>query len=358
MSIESYHRLAEHLDRLPGGFPPSATGAEIPLLRTLFTPEEAYLATHLTLDRERAATIADRAGLPLAVAEQRLSGMADKGLIFAVRSEDAPTLYQAVPFNVGIYNFQVNNLSAELLKGVNDYWRTQEQEPRAPTIPHLRTIPVHESIELHLEALPYEQVYELVKARDRYAVASCICRKSAKIAGDGCDAPEETCLMFDEWADFYVNGGRGRAIDRAEVMEILTKADDANLVLQPSNSKDAAVICCCCGCCCSILGGVKRHPRPSEAVASAFIAQLDTSLCLGCWTCLDRCQMQALAAHDTHVVLDGDRCIGCGLCVSTCTSGALTLTRKPETEHILPPDTITDTWRIIADAQTGMQKST
>ena len=358
MSTESYHRLAEHLNRLPGGFPPSSTGAEIRLLRTLFTPEEANLATHLTLERETAASVADRAGLPLAVAEQRLSGMADKGLIFAVQPDDAPSRYQAVPFVVGIYEFQVNNLSAELLTALDDYWRTQEQEPRPPTIPQMRTIPVHESIELRLEALPYEHVYELVKAHDRYAVAPCICRKSAKIAGDGCDAPEETCLMFDEWADFYVNGGRGRVIDRAEVMEILAKADDANLVLQPTNSKDAAAICCCCGCCCGILGGLKRHPRPSEAVASAFIAQLDPDMCVACWTCLDRFQMQALARGDTHVIYDADRCIGCGLCVSTCPSGALTLTRKPETDHTVPPDTITDTWRIIADAQAGMRETT
>ncbi len=68
--------------------------------------------------------------------------------------------------------------------------------------------------------------------------------------------------------------------------------------------------------------------------------------------------MGALAKDDTHVVLDADRCIGCGLCVSTCPSGALTLTRKPESDRTLPPDTFTDTWRIIADAQAGMQEVT
>jgi electron transport complex protein RnfB len=61
---ELYQRLAEHLDRLPDGFAPSEIGAEIHLLKRLFTPEEAELAVHLTLDREEAGAIAARAHLP------------------------------------------------------------------------------------------------------------------------------------------------------------------------------------------------------------------------------------------------------------------------------------------------------
>ena len=44
---EEYQRLAEHLDRLPDGFAPGEAGAEIRLLKRLFTPEEAKLAIHL-----------------------------------------------------------------------------------------------------------------------------------------------------------------------------------------------------------------------------------------------------------------------------------------------------------------------
>jgi Na+-translocating ferredoxin:NAD+ oxidoreductase subunit B len=82
MNAEIYRRLAEHLDRLPGGFAPSDTGADLRLLQGLFTPEEAELAIHLTLEREEAQAIAARAGLPIAEAQQRLDEMALKGLIF------------------------------------------------------------------------------------------------------------------------------------------------------------------------------------------------------------------------------------------------------------------------------------
>jgi electron transport complex protein RnfB len=349
-----YRRLAEHLDRLPDGFPPSETGAELPLLKRLFSPEEAELATHLTLDREAAPVIAERAGLSVDEAQQRLDQMARKGLIFAVQSADGPTLYQAVPFVVGIYEFQVNNLSEGLLQDVAEYWRTQEQRPRPQTIRQMRTIPVGQSIEPHLEALLYEQVNELVQAHDRFAVAPCICRREAKMSGAGCDAPEESCLMFGEWADFYVHGGRGRYIDRSEVMELLARADAANLVLQPSNSQDISFICCCCGCCCGVLKGLQRHPRPAEIVASAFMASLEPEACQGCWTCLERCQMQALAAEGDHVALNADRCIGCGLCVTTCPSGALTLVRKPGSVQTQMPADMQATWRTISQAQAAM----
>lgn len=157
--------------------------------------------------------------------------------------------------------------------------------------------------------------------------------------------------MFGDFADYYVRDGRGRAIDQSEVMTILARANEANLVLQPTNSQYVGAICCCCGCCCGVLRGLQHHPKPAEAVASSFIARLDPELCQACWTCLDRCQMQALAEDGDCVGLDTDRCIGCGLCTSTCPSGALTLERKHGNKIAPVPPTLDDAWREIVDAQ-------
>lgn len=346
-----YQKLATHLDRLPGGFAPSDTGADLRLLKRLFTPEEAELATYLTLDQETAEVIAARANLPLVMAEQWLNEMAGKGLIFSVKQKEGPALYQAVPFAIGIYEFQVNRLTEELLEDLDNYWNSIKPRSRPQTIPQMRTIPVGQSVESPLEALPYEQVNELVNAHDRFAVTNCICRSRARKLGVGCDAPLETCLLFGDFADFFVRTGRGRSIDRSEVMAILAKADEANLVLNPTNSRFVAAICCCCGCCCGVLKGLQSHPKPSEAVVSSFIAHLEQEICQGCWTCLERCQMQAITAEGDHVKLNTDRCIGCGLCVSTCPSGALTLIRKPKSAQKDVPVTLYETWRTIARTQ-------
>jgi H+/Na+-translocating ferredoxin:NAD+ oxidoreductase subunit B len=351
MSQESYRKLAEHLDRLPGGFAPSETGGELRLLAALFTPQEAELAVHLTLDRELAGAIAARAGLPAAEVAPRLDEMARKGLIFAEYLEDGTVRFQAVPWVVGIYEFQVDNLTEDLRRAMSERGPSVPRGWRAPITRQMRTIPIGQSLEPHLEALPYEQAETLVRAHDRFAVAPCICRRHATLQGAGCDAPEESCLMFGDWADYYVRNGRGRTIDQAEVFALLAQADAHNLVLQPTQSQRTAAICMCCGCCCGVLGWLKRQPKPAEAASSAFIARFDAALCVGCETCLDRCQMEALRADGDRVALNADRCIGCGLCVSTCPSGALSLQRKPGGEHVqLPPD-LSATWREIAREQ-------
>ena len=351
MKEEIYQKLARHLDRLPGGFSPSRTGADLRLLEKLFRPEEAELAVHLTLDRESADVIAARAGLGPDTAEQRLAEMAQRGLILSCLDEDGTCSYQAAPLVVGIYEWQVSNLNADLLDAFDAYWSTAEERARTETIRQMRTIPVQESIESHLEALTYEQVNEMVQAHTHFAVAPCICRRRARLRGEGCAAPEESCLVFGDWADYYARTGRGRAIDRTEMFALLAQADAANLVLQPSNSRDVSFICCCCGCCCGILRGLKSHPRPADLVANNFIAALVAETCEGCWTCLDRCQMGALAADGEHVALKSERCIGCGLCVTTCPSGALTLTRKPENTRQPVPATLNAAWHIISQAQ-------
>jgi electron transport complex protein RnfB len=299
--------------------------------------------------------LSERAQRPMVETAQRLNEMTEKGLIFSVQSAEGPIHYQAAPWAVGIYEFQVNRMNSEFLQDLDDFYETRKprSQPSKKSIPQMRTIPIMLSIESPLEALPHDQIDELVNAHDRFAVAPCICRREARMRGKGCDAPEEACLMFGDFADFYVWTGRGRMITRSEVFELLAQADKANLVLNPTNSKFVAAICCCCGCCCGILQGLQLEPKPADAAASNFIVTFDPELCTDCHVCMDRCQMQVFTVKDDHVVQNLDRCIGCGLCVSTCASGALTLIQKPvSVQHELPA-TIQETWRTIALDRTG-----
>ena len=351
-----YRKLADHLDRLPGGFAPSETGAEIRLLKGLFTEEEAQLAVHLTLNKETPETIGKRAKISSEIAEKRLEKMSQKGLIFSFQPEKGKILYQAAPWVIGIYEFQVNRLNKEFLKNFDDYYSSRVKRSRPETIPQMRTIPINQSIEMGLDALPYEQVQELVEAHNQFAVAPCICRRHAKMNGRGCDALEESCLIFGEFADYYVRTGKARSIDKAEVWRILEKANEDNLVLNPTNSKLISAICCCCGDCCGILNGLKHNPNPSEAASSSFIASFDQDLCINCGVCLERCQMNALSPGDYGVEFDSNRCIGCGLCTSTCPTNALTLKRKPENKIKEIPDTMYETWYTIAKKQAAINE--
>ena len=345
-----YRRLAEHLDTLPDGYPPSTSGAELRVLDRLFSPPEAELAVHLTLERETAQTIADRAGFSVEEAASRLAEMARKGLILSVEREGEATLYQAVPFVVGIFEFQVNDLTPEFLSDLGEYAATRGTFPRVKSIPQLRTVPIGVSLKSHVEALPYERVGELIRAHDRFAVARCLCRTITGMAGTACDAPVETCLFFGDWADYYVNTGRGRRIELEDVLRLLEQANEASLVLQSSNSKEASVICCCCGCCCGVLTPLKALENPADEVASAYAAAYDESTCIGCHKCVSRCQMDAISQDGDLIVLAKNRCIGCGLCVATCPSGALRLVRREGADEAPPPDDVDAMWKVMQQA--------
>jgi Na+-translocating ferredoxin:NAD+ oxidoreductase subunit B len=61
MTDEVYQILAEHLDTLPQRFPTNTdTGLELKVLRHIFSPEEAEMATHLKPMPESVSDIAER----------------------------------------------------------------------------------------------------------------------------------------------------------------------------------------------------------------------------------------------------------------------------------------------------------
>ena len=351
MPTDVYQRLAQHLDNLPAGFPATESGVEQRILRRLFTPEDAELALSLTPFAEEADAIAARAGITPEEAARRLEEMEKKGLIFGVHAPGRAPRYAASQFVVGIWEYQVQRLDAEFARDAHEYLTAILEPALWQKAPQLRTVPVGEAVDAELAVLPYESAEELVRARKRFAVAPCICRKEKHLLGEGCDKPLETCLSFDSAADFYQRNGLGRYITQEEALNILKQAEQAGLVLQPGNSKDIRFLCTCCGCCCGVLTNLKRYPKPGTLVSSAFVAAVDPDLCQGCGTCTERCQMEAVTVPGDTVVLDVDRCIGCGLCVSTCPSGALTLQRKPEAAQPHVPENILETSMQLAQAR-------
>lgn len=338
--MDIYKKLAKHLDDLPGGYPSTPSGVELRILKRLFTPQQAELALHLSVLPEEARVIALRAGIEVESARARLHEMAQAGLIMDQQVESKPAKYQAAHFVIGIWEFHVNSLDPELIRDVNEYIPYLFDHSWAK-MPQLRTIPVSASIDATARVLPHEQAEKLLDQHDTFLVAPCICRREHRMSGQGCDKPEESCLLFGDAALFYHRNGLGRLIDREEMRELIRGADAAGLVLQPSNAKNISNICCCCGCCCQILKNLKRYPKPAELVSAPFTVRLDPSLCVACGVCEDRCQMDALSLGEDTAELDADRCIGCGLCVSTCPSDALSLVRKPASKQSKVPGSFT-----------------
>ncbi len=340
MTEPLFRQLARHLDNLPSGYPPTESGVELKILRRLFTPEEAELTLQLTIIAEPARVVARRAGISVDEAARRLEEMARKGLILKTGGNGAPARYMALQFVVGIWENQVNRLDEELIRDMNDYIPTLFNADEWRRAPQMRTIPVGRSLGAVHSVMDYERAEAIVRDQKSISVRNCICRQEHEMVGKGCGKPMESCLAFGEGVRLSREMGVGRAIDREEALDILRRADEAGLVLQPSNSRNPMWICACCGCCCQVLKAFKRHPHPAEIVAAPFSAVVDAGACQGCGVCMDRCQMAALRVAGDVVLLDESRCIGCGLCVSTCPVDAIELRRKPESEQPRVPRTI------------------
>jgi len=339
-----YQRLARFLDRLPAGFPPAPGGAELKILRKLFTPEEAGLFMHLSLLGESARVVAFRAHLPQAQVASMLEKMAEKGLISVDYRPGRARLtaeYSVNQYVIGFLEEQVDHLDHELAALTEAYTPVYFKDGPWSKVPQMRTIPIRESIPVEHAVMPYERAEDIARSHTRFAVRNCICRQERQLIGQGCGKPLEVCLSFDNGAEQSVRAGRGRMISMDEALTIFKQADQAGLVLQPSNSKDPIFICACCGCCCGVLRGIKQFDKPADLVSNAFIARHDAGLCSACEACIERCQMEAITLVNGTVSLNLERCIGCGLCVSSCPSGALSLVRKAEPPSI-PKDTVSN----------------
>ena len=351
-----YRELQQHLDKTPMGFPPAESGADIRLLKFLFTPKEALIATHLTYSTYPVDSIEEihermkDTDITRQELEDALDRMASKGVLH-FRYEGEKKYYNNANWVVGMYEFQVNKLTKEFLEAASEYNGEAFNRPFLSTRPtQLRVIPVQKSFTPESPVSRYDDIRKLIDTADQpFAVVNCICRQSHDIRGEPCKATErqESCLCFGHFAEMYIDKGWGREITKEELIQILDANQRDGLVLQPSNSEKLEFVCSCCGCCCGLLRGKGAMHRPIDFFTTNFYSSVDTDLCSSCGTCVDLCQMKALSLDDSGLVINLDRCIGCGICVANCPEGALTLLKRES--QAIPPISMEDTYTRIAD---------
>jgi ferredoxin len=358
-----YRTLQQHLDKGPVGYPAAPSGIDIELLRKLFTPEEAEIATCLsTIKLEPAARIyrrIKRSGIAISLdmLKQKLDIMSRKGIVLVYSEGFKEKHYKNAGVTAGgIVDFQVNRLTRDLVDTFHKYHQeifAQTEMTGARSVPQLRTIPVEKSIpapDKHTVAT-YDDVRRLVEdSPGPFAVANCICRQTKDINGEPCKHSDirETCLQIGtDHARQYVDMGVARYVSKKEAFAILDRAQQAGFILQPENSLRPEAICCCCGDCCGLLSAVVKSPRPADMYASNYYATVDPALCKGCGTCVKRCQLEARILVDGKSIVNLDRCIGCGNCVTTCPSGATRLVLK-ETVLVPPKDKDTTFMKIMS----------
>ncbi len=355
-----YIKLQKHLDRQPVGFPATKSGVEIRILKHIFTPEEAEIASFLSYKFEPLKIIFNRVE-PLVESAAELEKILDRiqkkgGIEFKIKN--GKKHYCNAPLVVGMYEFQLDRLTPEFIKDFNDYTSDKNFgiEFLSTELPQMRTIPVAKSIHPQHNVSTFDEVTTLLQqAEEPFVIIECICRKKKSIEGEACNATDrtETCLAIGSMAQMLLLSDNGREITRDEAMSIIEQNQKQGLVLQPSNTEKAEFICSCCGCCCGMLGVHKAIPKPLDFWASNFYAVVDTDTCEGCGACEEWCQVGAVSVSENkqQAVVDLNRCLGCGVCVSNCPTESLSLLKK--STEVRPPQTREDLYNIIMGRKKG-----
>ncbi|MFH1139942.1 MAG: 4Fe-4S dicluster-binding protein [Pseudomonadota bacterium] len=345
-----YEKLREQLDQYSIGFPATESGIEFKVLRKMFDEEEAELFLNLSMSLETPDSVASRTGRAPEKVAALLERMADKGLIFRLRRGEVPK-YGAAPFVVGSFEYQLSAMDRELAELTDAYM--EETFSRAfGSGQMLRPIPINRSVAVKYQVAAYEDSRLILRQQKLIAAAECICRKQQGLLDKGCQKPREVCLVFGAHAEYYLERNMARAVTVEEADAILEQAEKAGLVSQPFNSVNPGGMCNCCGDCCGVLRALNKQPKPADLVISNYFAVVNAADCIGCETCLERCQMRALTLNsDSIVEVDRDRCIGCGLCVTTCPTEALSLEMKPEKERKNPPASNLEQMTQLAEAR-------
>ncbi|MEJ2285187.1 MAG: 4Fe-4S ferredoxin, partial [Desulfobacterales bacterium] len=176
-----YIKLQQHLDSQAVGFPATRSGAELKILKHIFTPEEAEIACCLDYKFEPLETIFSRANHLVDSTqelERHLDSIQKKGGVES-RIRNGQVHYCNAPLVVGMYEFQLNRLTLDFIKDFGEYTSDKKfgLEFLGTKLPKMRTIPVARSIHTRHNVSTYDEVASLLqKAEKPFAIHECICR--------------------------------------------------------------------------------------------------------------------------------------------------------------------------------------
>jgi NAD-dependent dihydropyrimidine dehydrogenase PreA subunit/DNA-binding MarR family transcriptional regulator len=282
--------------------------------------------------------LAQKTGLKEEEIEPLIAPLFKKGLLIKSKKADGTRYYRVRQV------LQMHDSTAvmvnpprkmlELWKGFmekefNEFMLKLEQVLPSPAI---RVIPVNVSVRNETQILAFDDVKSIIAEARNLAVTPCSCR----VIDGACGKPLEVCVQIDKAADYSIERGTGRKLEKEEALRMMKLCEEEGLIHVTGNKRTLGhVICNCCSDCClnwpSVRTGLGKFVVPSR-----FRAEVDASLCSSCESCLDRCYFEAISMEgkgDTAVI-NADKCMGCGLCLVTCPTEAIILKEVRPAEFV------------------------
>ncbi len=323
----------------------------IELLKVFWDEEEIKLLSHFPPADKfiPLKELVEKSGLPKPEVKKMLKKMHHKRVICKSGSK-----YGLLPLAPGIFEayFSARHDTEENLKKaakVMDYFMKNMisfrfidhdfsfLRPLLPIEAKQKFIKIDETVPSESQVLPYELVERLINEHDKFAVIPCQCRLVAELNGNPCKLAkaEDGCFIAGVGAQYIIQTGMGRELNKKEAIEYLKKTEKAGLVHNTtycSGLESYMFICNCCPCHCGVLGPTKKYGLPVTK-KSNFEPVINYDLCVKCELCVKKCPMEAIYhqfplkpdASDDKIVIRTEICIGCGVCASNCAKNAITM---------------------------------
>lgn len=354
-----YVKLRSLLDTYGNGVGSQVHDASYTEVMYLFTPEEAQAYLEMPMGvMFTAADYAAASGRAEDECAQICEDLSARGLLFRSRSSGTPEYHQLAEAH-GIWEYNLNNYE----KDDGAYPAMHKAQWGSDIVLQLynarssfyNAVPCSREVVANNEiALPYDDFEAIVNKFDKIAVSPCQCRLSHQALGkpDPGDHPLETCLTLGEEAEYYIENGIGREIDKKEALEILHHSVECGMVIQVANSATTEVICSCHGDCCDILGsyvtiaqGGADPLTPEDLNVFQYLSHYtlvhDEESCIKCGSCEKQCPLFAITMdEETGFPTVNGSCVRCGQCGTVCPVGARTLHLKEEVLEL--PETLLD----------------
>lgn len=269
--------------------------------------------------------LVEKSGIDSAVVEKMIDPLFRKGLIFKSKKPEGAKYYRVrnilqMHDSTGV----MDDPPPEMLKLWREYMSTEWSEfyksvgavlPKAA----VRVVPVNLNMDSKSQILAYDDVQGIIENASNIAVTKCSCRA----IDESCDKPLEVCIQTNRAADYAIERGTGRKLDKQEALDMLKMCEEEGLVHISENKQSVGhVICNCCDDCC-MFWPKDRIGLGTFVAPSRFTAEVDAEACSGCETCMDRCYFDAINMDDNRAVINAENCMGCGLCPITCPDEAI-----------------------------------
>lgn len=332
-----YQSLVERLNRFPLGAPPSDLLYEI--LKILFTEKEAALVSLLPIKPFTAGSAARAWNLTEAEALKILDTLASRAILLDVENAAGESEYVLPPPMAGFLEFSLMRVRGDidqrlLSELLYQYLNVEEDFVKALFTTgetQLGRIFVQERSlpqEHDLHVLDYERASEVIKTASHIGIGVCYCRHKMTHLGRACKAPLDICMTFNHTACSLIKNNFARAVDAAECIDELEKAQGFNLVQFGENVQNRVnFICNCCGCCCEALIVARKFGFLHPVHTTNYLPRIDTEKCSGCGKCAAVCPVHAVSMEPEQgdsrgrmkkASLNEELCLGCGVCVRNC----------------------------------------